>query len=647
MPYGASLRANFTSTYKHCQSVALGCALVHLFVVIAMSASAVEPWLQPTLAHALQARVAATPSLPAYREFAGKDLPWKQYSWQEAVAAVTGFRGAMQQCGVRHGDRVGIWLPNSVNAMCVDQAALQIGAISVPVHTTDNPASIAYIFDNAEVSLLVLSSLSQWERLRNTSYAMNTLHTVVVADLQDQVAPIPGQPRVVPLAQWLQAGASAAMGAAPALPAAQDVAAIVYTSGTTGKPKGVMLTHANVVADVGAFVERLQPNAQDRFLSFLPLSHTFERTVGYYLAVACGACTSYARSAALLMQDMQTEKPTILVCVPRIYDRAHAKVLEKVQASGEAERTAFEGAVQWGWANFCARQGITDVHKHDASLINAPKPAAHAVIAQQIASLFGGGIRMAITGGAAIAHSTAKVFLALDVPLLQGYGMTETSPVISVVTLQSNDPSTVGEPLPCVEVRIGALRELQVRGPIVMKGYWKRPQESAAALTEDGWLRTGDQAELVKGRIRLLGRLKEIIVTSTGEKLSPADLELSLLADPLIEQIMVLGDHRPYVSAIAVLNAENWDMLAAASGWDASNPDTLRQPVVVQTILQRLHALSTDFPSYAQPRALLLTTEPWSVENQLLTPTMKVKRKQILERYSVEVDGMYSGRRSI
>ena len=252
---------------------------------------------------------------------------------------------------------------------------------------------------------------------------------------------------------------------------------------------------------------------------------------------------------------------------------------------------------------------------------------------------------MAITGGAAMPQSTAKAFLALGVPLLQGYGMTETTPVISVVTLDSNDPATVGAPLAGVEVRSGEQHELQVRGPIVMKGYWGRPQETAEAFTEDGWLRTGDQAELVKGRIRLLGRLKEIIVTSTGEKVSPADLEQSLLADPLIDQIMVLGDHRPYVSAIAVLNAEHWPLFAAENGWDAADPETLRQPAVVQAMLKRLQALSTDFPSYAQPRALLLTLEPWSVENQLLTPTMKVKRKPILDYYDDEIESIYGNRR--
>ncbi|MEG0938452.1 MAG: long-chain fatty acid--CoA ligase [Comamonas sp.] len=604
-----------------------------------------HPWQQRSLAHMLQARVAATPELPAYREFAGKDQPWTQLSWAQAGAAVMQFRAALQQSALQHGDRIGIWLPNSVNAMCADQAALQMGVISVPVHTTDNPASIAYIFDNAEISLLVLSSLNQWERLRATDYAMSSLQTVVVADGLPAPQVSPGQPRVLALADWLQEGTAMTSQPAPPLPEPGDVAAIVYTSGTTGKPKGVMLTHANVMADVSDFAERVHPRQDDRFLSFLPLSHTFERTVGYYLAIASGACTAYARSAALLMQDMQTEKPTILVCVPRIYERVHAKMLEKILAGPEEERQAFEAAVEWGWANFCARQDITDLHKHDAALIGTPAPAAHAQLSQQIAQIFGGCVRMAITGGAAIPQSTARTFLALDVPLLQGYGMTETTPVISVVTLDSNDPATVGEPLPSVEVRIGEQHELQVRGAIVMKGYWKRPEETAAAFTEDGWLRTGDQAELVKGRIRLMGRLKEIIVTSTGEKISPADLELSLLADPLIDQIMVLGDHRPYVSAIAVLNEENWALFARENGWDAGNPETLRQPVVVQTVLKRLQALSVDFPSYAQPRALLLTLEPWSVENQLLTPTMKVKRAPILVRYADEIESIYGNRR--
>ena len=606
-----------------------------------MSQSVSQPWQQRSLAHMFQARMAATPDLPAYREFVDKDQPWRSLSWGEAGAAVMRFRAAMQQSGLQHGDHIGIWLPNSVNAMCTDQAALQMGVVSVPVHTTDNPASIAYIFDNAEISLLVLASLSQWERLRATGYAMSHLKTVVVADLAQPVQADASQPRVLALADWLKEGQAMAGKPAPALPEPEDVAAIVYTSGTTGRPKGVMLTHANVMADVSAFAQRVQPREDDRFLSFLPLSHTFERTVGYYLAIASGACTSYARSAALLMQDMLTEKPTILVCVPRIYERVHARMLEKILAGPQPEREA----IAWGWANFCARQDITDLHKHDASLIGTPAPAAHAQLSQQIADIFGGCVRMAITGGAAMPQSTARAFLALDVPLLQGYGMTETTPVISVVTLDSNDPATVGAPLRDVEIRIGEQHELQVRGPIVMKGYWKRPEETAAAFTADGWLRTGDQAEIVKGRIRLMGRIKEIIVTSTGEKISPADLELALLADPLIEQIMVLGDHRPYISAIAVLNAETWALFAKEQGWDAHNPETLRQPVVVQTLLKRLQALSADFPSYAQPRALLLTLEPWSVENQLLTPTLKVKRQPIVERYVSEIESIYGNRR--
>ena len=600
----------------------------------------------------LRARVAQTPQSPAYREAAGKDQPWQQWSWADVGAAMARWRGALQQSGVQHGDRVGIWLPNSTHAMCMDQAALQMGAIPVPVHTTDNPASIAYIFDNADISVLVLSSLAHWGRLRTAGYPMAALHTVVLADASMDAGADAGEdviaaagPRVLALADWLQAGAALAAGPAPALPQASDVAAIVYTSGTTGKPKGVMLTHANVMADVQAFVERLQPQERDRFLSFLPLSHTFERTVGYYLAVACGACTAYARSAALLMQDMLTEQPSIVVCVPRIYERTHAKLMEKLLSAPQAEHAAYTQAVEWGWANFCARQGITALHKHDAALIGAPAPAAHAAWQQQIAQLFGGHIRMAITGGASMPHSTAKDFLALGVPLLQGYGMTETTPVIAVNTPDSNDPSTVGAPLPCVEVRIGDQRELQVRGAIVMKGYWKRPEETAAAFTADGWLHTGDQAELVQGRIRLLGRIKEIIVTSTGEKNAPADVEGALLADPLVEQVMLLGEQRPYVAALVVLNTETWAHWAAEQGWDAEDPATLQRPAVVQAVLQRLQPLAAEFPSYAQPRAVLLMREPWTVENALLTPTLKVKRRELLARFAEPIDSLYGKRR--
>ena len=595
-----------------------------------------------TLPQLLAYRAASTPDAEAYRAYDNATQAWSSLTWAQARERVGLWTRALAAMGLPTGARVAILLPNGLDAMSIDQATLAHACVPVPLHAIDNPGSIAYILSDCEASLLVLEDTEQWQRIQAVGTPLPQLKGVVLTRpgaRSEATAPVP----VIALTDWLARATRHAPLQTP--PCAADLAAIVYTSGTTGKPKGVMLTHANVMADVSAFLQRIQPTQDDRFLSFLPLSHTFERTVGYYLAIASGACTSYARSAALLMQDMQTEKPTILVCVPRIYERVHAKMVEKMLAGPAEERQAFEAAVEWGWANFCARQQIGELHKHDAALIGTPAPAAHAALSQQIAQMFGGCVRMAITGGAAMPQSTARAFLALDVPLLQGYGMTETTPVISVVTLDSNDPATVGEPLSGVEVRIGEQHELQVRGPIVMKGYWKRPEETADVFTADGWLRTGDQAEMVKGRIRLLGRLKEIIVTSTGEKISPADLESSLLADPLIEQIMVLGDHRPYISAIAVLNAENWPLFARDNGWDSANPETLRQPVVVQTILKRLQALSQDFPSYAQPRALLLTLAPWSVENQLLTPTMKVKRKPILAHYDSEIESIYGNRR--
>jgi len=228
------------------------------------------------------------------------------------------------------------------------------------------------------------------------------------------------------------------------------------------------------------------------------------------------------------------------------------------------------------------------------------------------------------------------------VPLLQGYGMTETSPVVAANGLGDNDPASVGRALPGVEVRIGDNRELQVRGPSVMKGYWKRPEDTARVLGADGWLSTGDQADLQDGRIRIMGRIKEIIVTSTGEKVPPADLELAIAVDPLFSQVLAVGENRPFIACVAVLDKAEWRRLAASLGLNADDPASLAQPAVRQAALARMVAQTGSFARYAAPRAVWLTLAPWTLENGLMTPTLKLKRNQLLQRYAQEIEGLYN-----
>lgn len=271
-----------------------------------------------------------------------------------------------------------------------------------------------------------------------------------------------------------------------------------------------------------------------------------------------------------------------------------------------------------------------------------PWPLLRALVAQPLLAQFGGRVRVAVSGGAPLSPTIAKCFLGLGLPLVQGYGMTETTPVVSVNSLGSNDPSTVGAALPGVEVRIGENRELQVRGPIVMKGYWKRPEDTAKTVAPDGWLGTGDQAEIVeKGRIRILGRIKEIIVTSTGEKVPPGDLELAITADPLLEQAFVVGENRPFIACVAVVQAEEWRQLALQLGLDANDPASLGAPAAERAVLARIERHTASFPRYAVPRAVHLVREPWTIENTFMTPTLKLKRNNLMAHYTEAIEMMY------
>ena len=601
-----------------------------------------------TLPQLLAYRAARTPQAEAYREFDSSRQAWASLTWAQTAERVNTWAQALAAMQLPPAARVAILLPNGLHAMCADQATLATGGVPVPLHAIDNPGSIAYILADCEASMLIVSQAEQWEKIRAVRTPFPALRAVVITDDDDALKPTPASidsPAVGSLAQWLTGAGHTGAPTTGMGPQADDLAAIVYTSGTTGKPKGVMLTHRNVVSDVKAVLERIAPTVDDVFLSFLPLSHTFERTGGYYLPIAAGSCVAYARSVAQLAEDLKTIRPTVLVSVPRIYERIHAKLIEKLSLT-PWKMQLYEAAQNKGWARFCAAQRLPaptpDASSQAAGWMAAlPWPVLQALVAKPLLAQFGGRVRVAVSGGAPLSPTIAKCFLGLGLPLIQGYGMTETAPVVSVNALDDNDPACVGKALPGVEVRIGDNHELQVRGPIVMKGYWKRPEDTARILSPDGWLGTGDQADIVNGRIYIKGRIKEIIVTSTGEKIPPGDLELALLADPLLEQAFVVGENRPFIACVAVLNAGEWQRLAADLGLNPQAADSLNHPSVHRAVLARIEKNTASFARYAVPRTVHLTLDPWTIENTFLTPTLKLKRNNLMAHFAEAIEGMY------
>lgn len=596
-----------------------------------------------TLPELLAWRLAQTPGGAAYRTFDEAAGQWQTTRWAEAGGRIAQWARALAAMRLARQARIAILLPNGLDAVCIDQAALSLGLVPVPLHAIDNPGSIAYILSDCEASVLMVTSLAQWRAIEGVGLALPALRQVVVTASET----LPGSPAgvgaaVVSLADWLAAG----QGVLPETvqpPDAGDLAAIVYTSGTTGKPKGVMLTHANVVSNVLAILARVVPTADDVFLSFLPLSHTFERTAGYYLPLATGSCVAYARSVALLAEDLKTVRPTVLISVPRIYERVFGKLQESLAGSAFKTRL-FHAAQAVGWRRFCKAQHLALADGEGsawAMLDPLLWPLLDRLVAGKLRAQFGGRVRVAVSGGAPLSHAVARCFLGLGLPLLQGYGMTETSPVVAANGVDDNDPATVGRPLPGVEVRIGDNRELQVRGPLVMQGYWKRADDTARVLAPDGWLSTGDQADLQDGRIRIRGRIKEIIVTSTGEKVPPGDLELAMAVDPLFAQVLVVGENQPFIACVAVVNPVEWRRLAASLGLDAEADASLNLPAVHRAALARVTTQTRDFARYATPRAIFLTREPWTLENTLMTPTLKLKRNNLIARFAGEIESMY------
>lgn len=370
-----------------------------------------------------------------------------------------------------------------------------------------------------------------------------------------------------------------------------------------------------------------------------PLSHTFERTAGYYLPMMTGSCVAYARSVNVLAEDLVTIRPTILISVPRIYERVYEKIHNKLEHEGRLAQWLFQQTIAIGWRRFEAEQGRGKAPTLAQQMM---WPLLRQLVAKKVMARLGGRIRIAVSGGAPLTETIAQFFISLGLPLLQGYGMTETAPVVSGNLLDNNQPAGVGPPLQGVETRFGAGNELLVRSPGVMIGYWHMPEATEEIIDVEGWLHTGDVAELVDGHIRICGRIKEIIVMSTGEKAPPADMELAVTLDPLFEQALVIGEGRSFLSALLVLNLKAWNDLANNLGLDPADNSSLDASTVRVAILERIAGLLHEFPHYAQVHAVQLTTDPWTIENDLITPTMKLKRAAIEKEFAGEIRQLYA-----
>ncbi len=596
-----------------------------------------------TLDQFIPARTAVAPHTEALRQFDRRSNTWERISYRDLSERIMVWRRAFAKLGLERGDRVAILLPNGVDSVCCDQAVLANGYVPVPLHAIDTAGSSAYIIADSEAKVLVTTRQNRWDSIYLAHTVMPKLKEVIFTEESAPEHRNDGV-RHWDLENWLATGHDVTE--LPEGPQEDDLAAIVYTSGTTGRPKGVMLSHKNVVSNVVNTLKTVLPAPGSVFLSFLPVSHTFERQCGYYLALGMGCTIVYTRSIQQLAEDFRIVRPNVIISVPRIYERIYAKVQAKLARESAFVRFMFNWAVEVGWRRFCKRFGMP-VEKTSTSWLDPVIwPVLDRLVSRTLLDQFGGQVQIAISGGAALSSKIAKVFCGLGLVITQGYGMTESSPIIAGNSTSYNHPHTVGKPLPGTQVRLGADNEIQVKSDSIMKGYWNRPQDTKDAFTEDGWFKTGDVGEFDdEGYLRIVGRIKEIIVTSTGEKVPPADLEQAIEIDPLFEQSYVIGENRPFISTIIVLNKEEWKKLATTLNLDPNDPESLHATVTRNAVLKRIKAAAKDFPQYALPRNAWLTLDPWTIDNELLTPTLKLKRKALAQKYAPQIQTLYAGHR--
>ena len=526
---------------------------------------------------------------------------WRDVTVAEVEALARQWQAAFRRDGLVAGDRVAICARNGVNWVAVDLAALGLGLVVVPLYVDDNAENVAWCVGTADARLLIVENSRLAAALAKCAGAALPLPPVVV------LRPDDGETAAT-LATFLP---DATVELTVAELADDTLATICFTSGTAGRPKGVMLSHANIIANVGQCAQTGMARPEDVFLSILPLSHMFERSGGYYLPLSLGAKVAFSRGVAQIADDLATQAPTIIFAVPRIFDRFRARI-DTSLANSPAKRRLFDA---------CVARGFRVATGRGSALDRLLVPGLRKLIGTPVLARLGGRLRLAVVGGAALDPMLARTFIGLGLGMLQGYGMTEASPVIAVNLDDDNVPESVGPPLPGVEVRLSDGGELLVRGRNVMLGYWKNPAATDATLTADGWLHTGDIAQIdADGYVKIVDRKKELIINAAGKNMSPANIESTIRAYcPLVGSAVAIGDDRPFVVLLAVT-----------------------QETDEKVLIKRANDKLRDFPRWTRVRRVVMQKEPWSVDNGLLTPTLKLKRPILMKRLAPQIEAAYA-----
>ena len=560
---------------------------------------------------------------------------YQDISYTEFGESAEAFSKGLNALGVQKSDRVAILSENRPEWAIADFGILKTGAVNVPMFSTLTAAQVGYILKDSGAKIICVSTEKQLEKCLSIRDEVPTLEQIIIFDAIEGETP----DGVIHFAEVCELTGDEIDSDLRE----DDVATIIYTSGTTGNPKGVMLTHANFIFNLQACKSLIDVSETDVLLSFLPLSHVFERLGGHYVPLFSGAKVAYAESTFTVAQNMKEVAPTVMLSVPRLYETMHERILRAVQEGSPLRQKIFH----WGVSVGSAVSSTIQQGKKPSAVLQLQQGIADKLVFAKLKAATGGRLRFFVSGGAALPQSIAEFFHAAGILILEGYGLTETSPVISMNYPERWKFGTVGAPVPGVEVQIAEDGEILTRGPHVMKGYFNNEAATAEVIDEDGWFHTGDIGIIDEdGFVKITDRKKNIIVLSNGKNVAPQPIESELVRSPFISQVMVVGSERKNLAALIV---PNFDALKAwASDSDTGGginttdlPAMLQTREVQQHIQSEIRSRLTDFADFEQVRRFTLLEKEFSQEADEMTPTLKLKRNVIIERYSDAIEGMY------